>query len=681
MNRISLILSCLLLVCNMAWCQVSNQLQKNDAAVFQVKHTTDEGKAMLWKVRLKVLSAEAAKMKVEFSTYDYETPITGNAQLQNLTQEQIAAILEQVKMMSHAVINYQDGKPVGVENMAEIRAAVPNLMNEVLSAEAKKKGESQKIVEQMKPLTDMLVGMIQKAITEKSVITQYQDFLQTFYLKDTGKQIMENESGIEKTTIVEPTAANGEYSFRQLANTKLDKAKLKALTEKKAAAGQEGNIEQLSDAIGEALSAIIDSVDAVTINVQKRGMLAKNGIVNCLTIVSATEISVMGETVTGNEQTEIVRTDQSDGNQNGRESYSLRLDTLETNLLVKKKKEWEHSHTLFIFPSGDAKFQKECCSLLWKWNDKISTFKEYEEALHNSAKMKIEWSQKAEKDVFKNKSPQISFRMVIPQGDLVKGRYQNFVLKKSYTIHISRLQLKQTFPVWSLVYDVKEKKILSVSDIFKSSNARDLMNQAGQDFINIKLSEDKVYCGITELGEPPYYDSLTFVGNERILNKEFLSSIGLQYQPPVLQQRDRSIVAKQNVTPIEAIPHAGAAGGDGVKVFDVVEQMPEFPGGQAALMEWLGDNVKYPAIAEENGIQGRVICTFVVERDGSVTDVQVARSIDPSLDKEAVRVLKKMPKWNPGKHNGKAVRVKYTVPVTFRLDMPTPTKKIATPIR
>ena len=103
------------------------------------------------------------------------------------------------------------------------------------------------------------------------------------------------------------------------------------------------------------------------------------------------------------------------------------------------------------------------------------------------------------------------------------------------------------------------------------------------------------------------------------------------------------------------------------KVFDVVEQMPEFPGGQAALLKWIGDNIKYPAIAEENGILGRVVCTFVVERDGSVTDVQVARSIDPSLDKEAVRVLKKMPKWIPGRQNGSAVRVKYTVPVTFKL--------------
>ena len=103
------------------------------------------------------------------------------------------------------------------------------------------------------------------------------------------------------------------------------------------------------------------------------------------------------------------------------------------------------------------------------------------------------------------------------------------------------------------------------------------------------------------------------------------------------------------------------------KVFDVVEQMPEFPNGQAALLKWIADNIKYPAIAEENGIQGRVVCTFIVERDGSITDVQVARSIDPSLDKEAVRVLKKMPKWKPGKQKGQPVRVKYTVPVTFKL--------------
>lgn len=103
------------------------------------------------------------------------------------------------------------------------------------------------------------------------------------------------------------------------------------------------------------------------------------------------------------------------------------------------------------------------------------------------------------------------------------------------------------------------------------------------------------------------------------------------------------------------------------KVFDVVEQMPSYPGGNGALMQYLSKNIKYPVVAEENGIQGRVICTFVVEKDGSVTDVRVAKSVDPSLDKEAVRVVSSMPKWIPGKQNGSAVRVKYTLPVTFRL--------------
>lgn len=103
------------------------------------------------------------------------------------------------------------------------------------------------------------------------------------------------------------------------------------------------------------------------------------------------------------------------------------------------------------------------------------------------------------------------------------------------------------------------------------------------------------------------------------------------------------------------------------KVFEVVEQMPSFPGGDAALMQYLRDNIKYPVVAQENGVQGRVVVSFVVEKDGSITDVKVVRSVDPSLDKEAQRVVKSMPKWIPGKQNGSAVRVKYNVPVSFKL--------------
>ncbi len=102
-------------------------------------------------------------------------------------------------------------------------------------------------------------------------------------------------------------------------------------------------------------------------------------------------------------------------------------------------------------------------------------------------------------------------------------------------------------------------------------------------------------------------------------------------------------------------------------VFVIVENKPEFPGGDQALMKYIAENIKYPVIAQENGIQGRVICQFVVNKDGSIVDIDVVRSVDPSLDKEAIRVIKSMPKWKPGKQRGKAVRVKFTLPIVFRL--------------
>ena len=103
-------------------------------------------------------------------------------------------------------------------------------------------------------------------------------------------------------------------------------------------------------------------------------------------------------------------------------------------------------------------------------------------------------------------------------------------------------------------------------------------------------------------------------------------------------------------------------------IFEVVEQMPEFPnGGMAGLMQYLSKNIKYPTIAQENGTQGRVIVQFVVNKDGSIVDAKVVRSVDPYLDKEALRVINTMPKWKPGMQRGKPVRVKFTVPVMFRL--------------
>ena len=103
------------------------------------------------------------------------------------------------------------------------------------------------------------------------------------------------------------------------------------------------------------------------------------------------------------------------------------------------------------------------------------------------------------------------------------------------------------------------------------------------------------------------------------------------------------------------------------KVFDTVEQMPEYPGGMQAMIEFLQTNMKYPEDAAKQKVEGRVMVQFVVETDGSVTDVHVAKQVFPSLDAEAIRVVQAMPKWTPGKEKGKVVRVKYNLPIVFRM--------------
>lgn len=103
------------------------------------------------------------------------------------------------------------------------------------------------------------------------------------------------------------------------------------------------------------------------------------------------------------------------------------------------------------------------------------------------------------------------------------------------------------------------------------------------------------------------------------------------------------------------------------KIFEAVEQQAQFPGGNGALNSWLSKNLRYPELAQQNNIEGRVIVQFVVEKDGSISHPVIARGVDKELDKEAIRVVKRMPKWQPGKNNGIAVRSKFTLPVVFKL--------------
>ena len=153
-----------------------------------------------------------------------------------------------------------------------------------------------------------------------------------------------------------------------------------------------------------------------------------------------------------------------------------------------------------------------------------------------------------------------------------------------------------------------------------------------------------------------------------------LPAVALSVTVASASNQDIKVAEKQNVTTVIIEEKNGKVDSSSINlpaapddVFMVVEETPEFPGGTVALLEYLRTNIKYPQDCRENHIQGRVLVTFIVETDGSITNANVVRGVDPSLDAEALRVILGMPYWKPGKQRGNAVRVQYTVPINFRL--------------
>ena len=177
-----------------------------------------------------------------------------------------------------------------------------------------------------------------------------------------------------------------------------------------------------------------------------------------------------------------------------------------------------------------------------------------------------------------------------------------------------------------------------------------------------------------------------------------VSYIGLQTQSVVVQADvNLGIWMKEDVQPMEEMVVVGQTPKEEVKytkveveeteepqekvIFQVVEEMPEFPGGMGEAMKFLAKNIKYPVAAQQAKIEGRVIVQFVVERDGSISDIHAMRGVNPDLDAEAIRVVSLMPKWKPGKQRGKAVPVKFTMPIMFRLQTPAPKNEEAASIQ
>ena len=163
------------------------------------------------------------------------------------------------------------------------------------------------------------------------------------------------------------------------------------------------------------------------------------------------------------------------------------------------------------------------------------------------------------------------------------------------------------------------------------------------------------------------FDSDKLDAEEKHKEENDIDGTSVKKQQKIKNMDGEGVVNQQEIKDMD---REGALSGQNRNnmTFDVVEQMPSFPGGQRGLMAFLSSHVVYPTIAQENGVQGRVVVGFVVEKNGSISKINIEHSVDPSLDKEAMRVVRAMPRWTPGKHNGEYVRVKYTVPIVFRLE-------------
>ena len=178
--------------------------------------------------------------------------------------------------------------------------------------------------------------------------------------------------------------------------------------------------------------------------------------------------------------------------------------------------------------------------------------------------------------------------------------------------------------------------------------------------------------------DPKVIDNMSVVMNEKS-KAEYARRFNADTSNGILFIETKDYVSQRDSKDVVEVPVTVPEEKDEQEPFNMVEQMPEFPGGVQALMQFLYENIRYPEAAQTAGKEGRVVVQFVVEADGTVSSTKVVRSISEELDAEALRVVNAMPRWTPGKHKGKAVRVKYTLPVTFRLAKPEPATTEAKP--
>lgn len=203
-----------------------------------------------------------------------------------------------------------------------------------------------------------------------------------------------------------------------------------------------------------------------------------------------------------------------------------------------------------------------------------------------------------------------------------------------------------------VIYDVPDEEIEEEEEIFVPQEEPEEII-APEEVANSQQVTDLLIVQDEEIDE-----SKQVKDTEKVLENE--AAIGSVDVTEGVNDLNKTIITEQVIEEPKVVDEQPMS-------IAMVEQKPEFPGGEAAMYKWLSDNIVYPSAASEEGVQGRVVVEFVVDRDGSITNVKVVRQRHPALDKEALRVIKAMPKWIPGRNNGQPVKVTYTLPVTFKL--------------
>lgn len=203
----------------------------------------------------------------------------------------------------------------------------------------------------------------------------------------------------------------------------------------------------------------------------------------------------------------------------------------------------------------------------------------------------------------------------------------------------------------------------------------DVLREMSKLELEEQVPEENIIKQETAPPPPPLKTTVRFVPPVIAPDEEVADDVEVRTQEDLLSSRDQISIADvigdddEHGIDIAELEEQKVIIEEKPQIFTIVEQMPSFPGGEAEMMKFIGSNLRYPVVAQESGIQGRVTVRFVVTKEGNIDQVEVVRGIDPSCDREAMRVVKSMPKWTPGRQNGKSVPVYFTLPILFRLKL------------